>query len=469
MSDQPGKQHDVAPFDPAMPHHAHPRIRPTVTGNPMPVNTDQGKQVMLALGDRAQIADGQLVTSPLAQFMLPHMDGSRDAATIASLAVDQARTAGAPEDALTHLNEHNVQALVAQLDAAGLLQGPIFDAKLAKLRADFDDSDVLPPGTTIATAEALVQQEMGDGMTADDKKRLAPKKLRESMDTWMTQVIEPVADPSFDALPRLVMAPHLDYWRGAINYAHVYARMRVVDRPARVVILGPNHFGFGSGVVGCNKGYETPLGICEHDADFAAILERHLGPENTQKLYQDRFDHEREHSIELQLPWVQHVFSGDSGAAPRVYAALVHDPSRNNGESYDGKGLGIEPFIDALRAAIQEAPGSTLIIVSANLSHVGPAFGDRLQIMGDTEEAQSFRKKVVDHDREMIALLEQGKAEQIVASMAWQQNPTRWNSIGPIVAGWGAVEASEARLLNYMAAGDQQGRAVISSAAMAVP
>jgi AmmeMemoRadiSam system protein B len=468
MPDQPGQQREVPPFDPSKPHHAHPRIRPTVTGNPMPMNTPQGQQVMLALGDRAQIADGQLVTSPLAQFMLPHMDGSHDAASIASAAAEQARGAGAPDEAVVHLTEQNVQVLVAQLDAAGLLQGPVFDEKLAKLRTDFDNSDILPPGTTIAMAEALVQHEQGEGVSAEEKKRLAPQKLRESMDQWMTQVMEPLPDPSFDALPRLILAPHLDYWRGQVNYCHVYARMRVVDRPARVVILGPNHFGFGTGVVGCNKGYETPLGICEHDAEFASILERHLGADGTEKLYKDRYDHEREHSIELQLPWVQHVFADDSGATPKVYAALVHDPSRNNGDSYDGQGLGIQPFIDALRAAIKEAPGRTLVIVAADLSHVGPAFGDRVQIMGDTEEAQSFRKKVMDHDREMIALLEQGKPEQIVASMAWQQNPTRWNAVGPIVAGWSAVDATEARLLNYMAAGDQQGQAVITTAAMAV-
>lgn len=468
MSDQPGQQREVPPFDAAQPHHAHPQLRPTVTGNPVPVNTQQGQQVMLALGDRSQIADGQLVTSPLAQFMLSHMDGSRDPASIAAAAADQARAAGASEEAVAHLTEQNVENLVAQLDAAGLLQGPVFDEKLAKLRADFDNSDILPPGTTIAMAEALVQQELGDDATPEERRAGAPDMLRRQLDVWMTQAMESAEDPSFDSLPRLIMAPHLDYWRGSGNYANAYGRMRVVDRPERVVVLGPNHFGFGTGVVGCNKGYETPLGICEHDADFAAILERHLGAENTEKLYKDRFDHEREHSIELQLPWVQHVFADESGASPRIYAALVHDPSRNNGESYDGNGLGIQPFIDALRASIKEAEGRTLVIVSANLSHVGPSFGDRVQIVGDTEEAQTFRKKVVEHDREMLALLQEGKPEQIVASMAWQQNPTRWNSTGPIVAGWSAVDATEARLLQYLAVGDQQGQAVISSAAMAV-
>ena len=467
MQNEPGKRPEVSPFDPSQPHHALPRLRTTITGNQVPMQTPQGQQVMIALGDQSQLAEGQLVTSPIVQFMLPHMDGSRDTEAIAAAAVDQARTAGAPEEALRHLTAQNVEALVAQLDAAGMLQGPIFDAKLAKLRADFDASEHLPPGTTAAMADTLVQQELGEGVPDEEKERLGGKKLGEAIDRWMDEVSATLEDPSFDALPRLVMAPQLDYWRGAINFGQVYARMRVVDRPARVVVLGSNNFGFGTGVVGCDKGFETPLGKTDCDAEFGALVERHLGADLGPKLYEHRFDHEREHSIELQMPWVQRVF-GVGAEGPKVWAALVHDPSRNNGESYDGAGVGVTPFIDALRAAIAEADGPTLVIVSANLSHIGPSFGDRIRLTDETDEAKAFREKVVSHDRELLELLSAGKAEEVVASLAWQQNPTRWNSVGQIVAGWRAVDAGEARMMHYMASGDQHGHSAISSASMAV-
>ncbi len=466
MLNHPGKRPDAPPFDPSKPHHAHPHLRPTIMGNPVPVNTPQGQQVMIALGDKCQLADGQLVTSPLVQFMLPHMDGSRDTPAIASAAVEQARSAGAPEEALTHLNEENVKLLVAQLDAAGMLQGPVFDEKLAKLQADFDASVHLPPGTTAAMADTLVQQELGEGVPDEEKARLGGKKLAEAIDGWMDQVSAHVEDPSFDALPRLIMAPQLDYWRGSRNYGEVYARMRVVDRPARVVILGSNNFGMGTGVVGCTKGYETPLGKLDYDEAFGSLVEGHLGAELTEKLYANRFDHEREHSIELQIPWVQRVFGTAEDGGPRVWAALMHDPSRNNGESYDGNGLGIQPLIDALRAAIAEGEGPTLVIVSANLSHIGPSFGDRQRLTEETDEAKAFREKVMSHDRELLELLKAGKPEEVVASLAWQQNPTRWNSLGQIVAGWRAAGVEQARMLNYMAAGDQAGNSAISSAAM---
>jgi AmmeMemoRadiSam system protein B len=301
----------------------------------------------------------------------------------------------------------------------------------------------------------------------EEKARLGGKKLGEAIDRWMDEVSATLDDPSFDALPKLVMAPQLDYWRGAMNFGQVYARLRVVDRPARVVILGSNNFGFGPGVVGCDKGFETPLGKSGCDVAFGALIRKHLGDDLGEKLYEHRFDHEREHSIELQMPWVQRVFGvGDEG--PAVWAALVHDPTRNNGESYDGQGVGAEAFTDALRASIAEAEGPTLVIVSANLSHIGPSFGDRIRLTDETEEAKAFREKVVSHDRELLELLAEGKAEEVVASLAWQQNPTRWNSLGQIVVGWRAVDAAEARLMHYMASGDQHGHSAISTAAMVV-
>ena len=58
------------------------------------------------------------------------------------------------------------------------------------------------------------------------------------------------------------------------------------------------------------------------------------------------------------------------------------------------------------------------------------------------------------------------KAEELVASMAWQQNPTRWCSTGNIVAAMLATRPTNVTLLNYAAAMDQQGLGMVSSAAV---
>jgi len=143
----------------------------------------------------------------------------------------------------------------------------------------------------------------------------------------------------------------------------------------------------------------------------------------------------------------------------------VHDAAANNGESYDGKGVAIQPFIDAVREALVELGGTTLVVTSFDLSHVGPMFGDQVQLLGDNKEAQDARNRVVQHDRDMFDLLAQGKPEEMVAAMAWQQNPTRWSSTGPIVAAMGITAPSKARVLHYQGAIDQNGHMMVSMVA----
>jgi AmmeMemoRadiSam system protein B len=205
--------------------------------------------------------------------------------------------------------------------------------------------------------------------------------------------------------------------------------------------------------------------VCNLDEQLADLLREKLGD----KLFEHRFDHEREHSIELHIPWIQHIFGkNDAGEYPNVMGILVHDPAANNGESYDGTGIAIDPFITALKQSLGSLPGKTLIVSSCDLSHCGPAFGDQQPLAGETEPAQQARNKIVQHDLQMLDMIVKNKPGELIASMAWQQNPTRWCSTGNLVATLRTVEPKEVELLNYAAAMDQQGTTWVSSAAMAM-
>ncbi len=409
---------------------------------------------MLGLADARQISSKMIATTPAAQQILPLMNGERDLDEIVA-SVGQGLT-----------REH-LEQLVAQLDDAGLIEGPTFDAMYQKMKDEFDASSILPPGASAAFCEQLVAQEKGEKPDEDELKELGPKKLREFFDKRIEEVLKDADDPAFDELPKAIVAPHIDYGRGWMNYAAIWGRLRVCDRPDRVVILGTNHFGSGTGVVACDKGFASPLGECPVDEDLLRKLREHLGQELGDTLLEHRYDHEREHSIELQIPWLQHCLgSDDTGAYPKVLGVLVHDPSVNGGESYDGSGVSFEQFCQALRRAIEEMPGRTLIVSSADLSHVGPAFGDAIRLTGDDEKAKAFREKVIQFDREMLDLLRQGKPDELIASMAWQQNPHRWCSVGNMTAAMRVAQPESVHLLNYAGAMDPQGMSMVSSCAM---
>ncbi|MBX3384763.1 MAG: AmmeMemoRadiSam system protein B [Phycisphaeraceae bacterium] len=458
---QPPQQPTPPKFNPAALHHQHPRLRP-VRGFAAQI----ANQTALGLADARQISDKAVFTSPAFQNVLPLLDGQKSVDDIVK-AVGRG------------LTREPLEQLVAQLDDAGLLYGPTFDAMLAKMRADFDSSPVLPPASTAAFADALAehtvrsqrppeQQNDPVEMSDEEKATLGAKRLQEVFDEWIAAALKDAPNPSMDTLPRGIVVPHIDYQRGWLNYASVWGRLRVVDRPDRVVILGTNHFGECTGVCGCDKGYQSPFGVCNADENLISALKSKLGSLG-ETLFAHRFDHEREHSIELQIPWVQHCFGKDeAGNYPKVFAALIHDPSVNNGESYDGNGIGFDVFVAAMREALAELPGKTLVVSSADLSHVGPAFGDPTPLAGEEPEAVEARNKTFGHDRELIQMYAEGKVDEMISSMAWQQNPTRWCSLGNMAAAFKIAQPSRVHIFNYAAAMDEKGGSLVSNVGMAL-
>ncbi len=455
MSDMPTPP--VQPqFDAEDPAQMRPKLR-KVRGFPVGAKGPDGQQqTLLGLADAQQISEKMVATAPAAQHILPLFDGTRT-----------------PEEVTSEIGRgltvEFVHNLIAQLADAGLLEGATFDAMLTEFRDQYDSSDNLPPGSSVQFAEALAAQALGEGATEEQTREAAPGKFREILDQWCDQALAKATDPSLHELPKAIVAPHIDYARGWLNYAAIYGRLRVADRPDRVIVLGTNHFGFGTGVCGCDKGFESPFGVCEIDQAFVDRLGEALGEEGKAQLFENRYDHEREHSIELQIPWIQHCFGqDDNGNYPKVFGALVHDPAVNNGESYDGKGLALQPFIDAMKTALADMPGRTLIVSSADLSHVGPAFGDQQQLTGDDEEVKAYRDSIAQTDQELLKFVVDRKPDDLLASMAWQQNPTRWCSTGNLVATLKIVEPAEVKLYSYVAAMDQQGVSLVSQAALAM-
>jgi hypothetical protein len=429
-------------------------------------------QQAIGLRDAQMISEQMVVTGPLAQFLLGHMDGQTPIDDIVAKGRQQAQQQNVPDQAVQQITEDPLKTLIGQLDAAGMLEGPRFDEMLATLRTEFDSTDVLPPSATAEVADALAKQDLGEGFeSASDevKQEAGSRKMAETFDQMIEKTLENAEDPSWDALPRAVFVPQMDYQRGWLNYAAVYGRMRVCDPPKRVVIIGSNNFGRGAGVVGCDKGFASPLGACLLDEPFLETVKSALGPDGAEKLLANKYDHEREGSIEMQIPWLRHVFADrETGEAPRVCAFLVHDYLRNNGEPYDDTGLGAESFIDALKTAIMQSDGDTLVICAAELAHVGPAFGDQVRLVKDEPQADEFRQKTVEQDRNLLQTFAQGKSDEMLNQLAWSQNAPRWSSVGPMIVTHSAVGGGEVTLLNYMGASDQQGMTMVTSFAGAM-
>lgn len=101
---------------------------------------------------------------------------------------------------------------------------------------------------------------------------------------------------------RLVAAivPHAGYrYSGAIA-AHVYARLAAEKAPRSVLVLGVDHAGASVGAVVSRRPWLTPLGPTPVDRDLSDAL---VGPTVTV----DEAAQAGEHSIEVQLPFLEYV------------------------------------------------------------------------------------------------------------------------------------------------------------------
>ncbi len=100
------------------------------------------------------------------------------------------------------------------------------------------------------------------------------------------------------------IVPHAGYMYSGPVAAYAYKLLAESEKPSNVIILGPNHTGYGGLVsIFSEGGWETPLGVVRINKELASkILKRY-------KLASaEPYAHLYEHSIEVQLPFLQYIF-----------------------------------------------------------------------------------------------------------------------------------------------------------------
>jgi AmmeMemoRadiSam system protein B len=100
-----------------------------------------------------------------------------------------------------------------------------------------------------------------------------------------------------------LVSPHAGYIYSGPVAARSYFELASDGKPATIVIIGPNHTGEGSGVSMMPEGvWETPLGQVEVDNETANAISK-----QSDIIDLDDRAHLYEHSIEVQLPFLQFV------------------------------------------------------------------------------------------------------------------------------------------------------------------
>lgn len=228
---------------------------------------------------------------------------------------------------------------------------------------------------------------------------LAASELRSSLDKYRV-----VAKPQ----PVIAaVAPHAGYMYCGKTAAAVYAS--IAPGFGTAVIMGPNHGGLGA-ITTDSGGWRTPLGIVGIDEDFVKEL-----ISNTLVTLDSRA-HLREHSIEVQLPWLQHRFGNFK------FVPISVNPACYDIERMRKLGIRIAETANRLKRKI-------LIIASSDFTHYGPLYG-YTPFKGNVSQTL---KKIKEADMDIANCAIKFMPEKLIETCADE---------GPTVCGYGPIAAA---------------------------
>jgi len=382
-----------------------------------PTEDPSGQRIYL-LRDPLGVSPNVLSLSPAACLLLSLLDGQR---TVADL-----------QDGFLEASGQRIAA-----------------AQIEEMMAVLDDALMLDNARARDARQAAVDAYRA--ADARDNRARWPETdvLRASIAEMFAARPKPAAERE---LPGAIVAPHLDYPRGEPCYVAAHAQLTRVPAGTRFVILGTNHFGRARCVVATRKDFLTPLGRAPTDRPFVERMEAELG----ESLCAEEFDHAAEHSIELQV----HLLQARLDVPFEIVPVLCPDPSGPTGTApADGRGVDLGDFADCLGRLVRGDDRPTILIASADLSHVGRAFGDA------QPTSTGFLASISRRDQELLALLEAGRPDAFVDSVRGTQNATRICSVGCMYAAARALDGASFRLLKYHLAANIPAETSVSCAA----
>ncbi len=205
------------------------------------------------------------------------------------------------------------------------------------------------------------------------------------------------------------VSPHAGYMYSGPVAVYTFAALAQDGFPETFVIIGPNHHALGAPVAVSSEDFQTPLGKVQVDHE---IVDRLNGV-----VVDDPMAHRYEHSIEVQIPFIQY-FNRKTKIVPIAMAAQDFETAREVAEE--------------LSKAIEGR--DVVVLASTDFSHYIPA-----------PEAKRQDQAVID---KILALDAEGVYNTVI------RKDVSMCGYGPVMVMMLASGATGASLLRYGSSGD---------------
>lgn len=237
-------------------------------------------------------------------------------------------------------------------------------------------------------------------------------------------------EPQRNGRTLALIVPHAGYLYSGRCAAEAYHSISQ-EHIETFIILHPSHQGNGFEVsLSPFTSYETPLGDIERDEELAEFFEQYY----TQPIHPGY--HQREHSLEIQLPLIKHYFP-----AAKICPIMLGRQTPDVAETLAGLIYGL--------LMKNEKPIS--VIVSTDLSHYHPA-----ALAGELDRV--VQRHVLDLDAENLwadALIDNCEACGIGALMTALKMAKMFSSAESSIISYthsGRISGNNSQVVGYLAA-----------------
>jgi len=194
-----------------------------------------------------------------------------------------------------------------------------------------------------------------------------------------------------------VIVPHAGYIYSGQCAAWAYKTIAEAEKPDTFIVLGTNHTGYAeSNFAVSTQDFETPSGIVKNDKEFCDLLilnGNKFSIGETRETLGDKIAHQREHSIEVQLPFLQFIFQDKLKIVPVICQIKDY-------EIY-------ERFAKLIVETAKKLKRKICIIASSDFTHYGFSYGF-------VPFASDIKKNLYELDNNAIDLISKFKTKEFL-------------------------------------------------------
>lgn len=265
-------------------------------------------------------------------------------------------------------------------------------------------------------------------------------KLKAQLESFLASKEGPPIKPSENKGRKIrgLVAPHYEPRLAGPIYAWAYGEFREAEVPDLFLVLGTCNAGLSRGFAVTDKDFETPLGVVPADRGLLDRFRERSGS----VFFEDDLSHRHEHSIEFQLPFLQHML-GDRKPISILPVLCAFPPACLFDPDLRPLADGVQTCIRLLKETLVDSGRDFCVIASAELAHIGMRYGD-----SKPPTDFSFHR-CMQADLEMLKLAEELKPDEFARFIHEEQDARRITGFAAIYTLLKLIQADQGQVLRY--------------------